>query len=445
MTSPFELDEVGGSPPGAGGGDDATLQLAADETLQLPGSTRGRPAEAPPVPGEAAETVVLAGGAVEGPVTVSLPGIPSAGEAEAAPSPLDELVVVADAGAPEAEPPEITRDVAAGATGPRPPSSKPRPLPAGRLLAGAAALFVLAAATVGWLLWQRTAPARSGPDAVPAPPPLVSDAQAVPVPILGSLRVTSEPGGARVTVNGEERGATPLDLEELPLGVYEVGVELKGHEPQTRDVALTAGEPSAAVEVTLSRRQPTLGRVNFASTPPGAEVSVDGKVVGKAPVTDVRLRPGSHRVQMTLDGHARWAGAVEVTAGRQVSLEAPLAPLAAATATTAPTPEPVDTTRVYENKAGDVDHLARKKSGDSPSYPSGRAPRLKSGERVSVTFSFVVTETGEVEGLTVEESAGKVIDDVVVEAVGTWKFEPATIRGTPVRVRIVRKQTFLGG
>ena len=445
LPAPSELDETVGVPLEAQGTDDATLQINPDtldssETLQLPGGLATVPTPATPAPGLTAETIVLAGALLEGPATAALPAPPPAGDAETAESPLDELVVV-----PEPAPaPEVTQDVAAAATATKPPPGKARPLPAGRLLAGAAALFVLAAATVGWLLWQRASPAGPGPAPVPLPSPLVSD-EAMPLPTLGSLQVTSAPEGARVTLNGEERGTTPLDLEELPFGVYEVGVELKGHEPQAHDVALSAGEPTAVVEVTLSRQRAkaTLGRVNFTSNPPGAEVSVDGKVVGKAPVTDVRLRPGRHKVRMTLDGHAPWSGAVEVTAGRRVSLEAPLE--AVPVVEIPPTPEPVDTTRIYENKAGAVDQVARKKSGDSPSYPSDRAPRLKSGQRVSVTFSFVVTETGAVEGLKVEESAGKVIDDVVVEAVKTWKFEPATIRGTPVQVRIVRKQTFLGG
>ena len=43
------------------------------------------------------------------------------------------------------------------------------------------------------------------------------------------------------------------------------------------------------------------------------------------------------------------------------------------------------------------------------------------------------------------ESAGKVVDDVVVEAVRKWKFEPATMRGVRVKVETSFRQTFLGG
>jgi len=100
---------------------------------------------------------------------------------------------------------------------------------------------------------------------------------------------------------------------------------------------------------------------------------------------------------------------------------------------------------VYANTPKDVDTLARKVSGESPSYPSDRAPRLRSGERVSVTVSFVVTENGEVEDVTIEESGGRVIDEVVASAIRGWKFQPARKRGTLVKVRTIFKQTFLGG
>jgi protein TonB len=108
-----------------------------------------------------------------------------------------------------------------------------------------------------------------------------------------------------------------------------------------------------------------------------------------------------------------------------------------------PTPEPVDTARVYGQ--GDVDVQPRRRSGESPSYPRAGAPRLKSGERVSVVVRFVVTEKGDVEDVSVVESAGKMVDAAVIQAVRSWKYEPATKRGVLVRSQVLFKQTFLGG
>jgi TonB family protein len=110
-----------------------------------------------------------------------------------------------------------------------------------------------------------------------------------------------------------------------------------------------------------------------------------------------------------------------------------------------PTPAPVDVTRVYPNEPGQVDTLARRVSGSSPSYPSGRAPRLRSGQRVSVLVRFVVDAEGRPLDVVVVESAGKAVDDVVVKAIEGWKFEPATKGGVPVKVETSFRQTFLGG
>jgi TonB family protein len=62
-----------------------------------------------------------------------------------------------------------------------------------------------------------------------------------------------------------------------------------------------------------------------------------------------------------------------------------------------------------------------------------------------VTVGFLVSETGEVQDVEVTESAGKVIDEVVTSAVSEWRYEPAMIGDVPVKVRVLFRQTFLGG
>ena len=57
----------------------------------------------------------------------------------------------------------------------------------------------------------------------------------------------------------------------------------------------------------------------------------------------------------------------------------------------------------------------------------------------------MVSETGDVQDVSVVESGGKAVDDVVVSAIRRWKFQPATKRGTRVKVQVAFKQTFLGG
>jgi TonB family protein len=259
------------------------------------------------------------------------------------------------------------------------------------------------------------------------------------------LRIESEPSGANVVMNGEAMGRTPLRLSDLRFGSYTVRVERKGYETQVRDVSLSAEAAAGELRFVLARpAAPAQGEADVVSTPAGASVSVDGRTVGTTPLRGIKLRPGRRRLEVSLDGHETWTDTVDVVAGEAGRVEVHLEALPRPSAP--PTPAPVDPARVYDNTTKDVDTPAKKLSGSSPSYPSDRAGRLKSGERVSVLVRFVVTEAGEVRDVSVVESGGRTaVDDVVVAAIRGWRYQPAVKQGTRVKVQVTFKQTFLGG
>jgi TonB family protein len=431
--------EIGG--PSAD--DSATVRMDASGTVPGDGETVALPAAGAPDDGE---TVVLpTAGASDDGKTVVLPttGAPDDGETVALPateaSEAPGPTVVLEALPPStATIPPTPADADGGAAVPDRPG---RPLPVAWLLGGAAGLFAVAVVIVGWMLWSRVGGAGTPTQAAPTATPI---AGAPGLATTGTLLVESEPPGAQVLLDGEDRGQTPLELGEVAFGDHEVGLALKGYEDHSLDVSLSAETPTAELRAELVRRRPvsTSGTARFVSVPSGAAVFVDGRRVGITPLDGVKLRAGEHDVSFTLDDHDRWTGVVKVAAGRRVKVERELTPAAPEAP---PTPEPVDTTRIYENRQGEVDVPARRKSGLSPSYPTKLLGRLKSGERVSCVFTYLVTETGTVEDVKVTESAGPAVDEAVVSAIEKWTFEPATIRGTPVRVRVSGRQTFLGG
>ena len=318
-------------------------------------------------------------------------------------------------------------------------------IPRGAIL-GLAALLTLAAVGLGMAtLYRRMTSTRTvsqpagGPPVTAAPGP-VSGTDPAPVALpaaaTGIVHVETDPVGASVTVDGQARGVTPLDVTGLDFGSHEVKVELKGYEPKTQGVMIAVDAQRAEVKLPLSRTSPIVGAADIVSTPSAATVTVDGSPVGYTPLTNWKLKPGTHKVQLEKDGHEPWEGKVTVVPGKRARLDVPLkaipkpAPL--------PTPEAVDPARVYE--VGDVDVRPKKVSGEW-----ANAPKLKSGERISVGGTFVVTDGGEVTDVRITESGGKPLDESVATALRKWRYAPGTKKGVKVKVRLPFKQTFTTG
>lgn len=185
-------------------------------------------------------------------------------------------------------------------------------------------------------------PASTAPPATPSAVPAVapapvatSSAPADPTP--GVLRVTSSPGGARVTIDGRSRGTTPLVVRDLRLGTYQVTVAREGYQERSMRVSLTDGRRDASVAVTLpraaSRRaaapaaaSTAPGTMVIATRPAGARVFLDGRPAGTTPVTIPNVSPGAHQLRLELPGHRPWTTAVDVTSNQTRRVSASLEP-----------------------------------------------------------------------------------------------------------------------
>jgi hypothetical protein len=62
------------------------------------------------------------------------------------------------------------------------------------------------------------------------------------------------------------------------------------------------------------------------SRPPGAEVALDGRVVGTTPVSIPDVIEGTHVVGIELAGFSRWATSVHVGKGERARVGASLTP-----------------------------------------------------------------------------------------------------------------------
>jgi hypothetical protein len=148
-------------------------------------------------------------------------------------------------------------------------------------------------------------------------------------PAAGALRVTSEPSGATVSVDGALRGRTPLDLE-LPAGRHSVTLR-HGSRRETREVRVAAGErvliiasfipPAPAPKQTV---KPVPGYVNVRSSVP-LNVFEGGELVGSTGDDRIALSAGTHTLELVNDSlRYRDERTVTIASGRRSTLEAEL-------------------------------------------------------------------------------------------------------------------------
>ena len=110
-------------------------------------------------------------------------------------------------------------------------------------------------------------------------------------PNPAKLKVVSNPEGARVFVDGDYQGKTPVEVPSLKPGRHELKLELAGHSVVSKTFLAGNGE-----EVTESIDLVNImGRMQVLTIPGGVRISVDGRTVGTT-----KIRPGSERSDVLL-------------------------------------------------------------------------------------------------------------------------------------------------
>ncbi|MCA9526752.1 MAG: PEGA domain-containing protein, partial [Myxococcales bacterium] len=140
------------------------------------------------------------------------------------------------------------------------------------------------------------------------------------------VNVATSPPEAVIFVDDKAKGAlgrAPVSFKLLP-GSYVVIAELPGHEPARQRIELTESVPAMVDLVLIPSDE--VGTVTFLVSERNADVMVDGRRVGKSPVTEpLRLRAGPHDVLVMKPGYAPWKRKLDVPAGGEKRLQVQLA------------------------------------------------------------------------------------------------------------------------
>ncbi len=134
------------------------------------------------------------------------------------------------------------------------------------------------------------------------------------------LRITSEPTGAEVILDGQPRGTTPLQLTQFASGAHRVSLRAPLYHDLQQEFRVTAGE---AQTLTL-RLEPAFGTLSVMCPVEGAQVYVDGESWGKAPVTRTRIPSGTHTVRVTQELYNDYQASTQVRDAETTTVRADL-------------------------------------------------------------------------------------------------------------------------
>ena len=128
--------------------------------------------------------------------------------------------------------------------------------------------------------------------------------------LTGNVRITSDPPGAAITMDGAATGqVTPATFEVLSVnrsvpvrlslaGFPDVGFQVRAEADTTIEVSRSMG--IRRTDLTVS------------SNPPGAFVFLDGRAMGTAPHTLDDVTYGAHTLRLVQDGYADWTREISV-------------------------------------------------------------------------------------------------------------------------------------
>lgn len=138
----------------------------------------------------------------------------------------------------------------------------------------------------------------------------------------GMLYISSTPPEAQIFLSGAPRNEfTPVTLERIPAGDYSVRLA-KGNLFGEQNVTVVRDD-LARVHLVLA---PAAGTLYITSNPPDAEIMIDGRRVGLAPLVLRDIPSGPRTVRVSKPDHLQWEEQVVVQFNERTSVPVTLQP-----------------------------------------------------------------------------------------------------------------------
>ena len=147
----------------------------------------------------------------------------------------------------------------------------------------------------------------------------------------GWLYISSSPGGAEVTLDGNSMGQTPssgsLKLNNIAIGSHTVVLTRPGYQQYSTSAVVSSNTVTEVSAILASSGTPSgNGGLSISSTPAGANVFLDNAFIGISPLSMTSVAAGSHVVSMKLDGYQEYSVTTPVNTGAVSTVSAALLP-----------------------------------------------------------------------------------------------------------------------
>ena len=147
-----------------------------------------------------------------------------------------------------------------------------------------------------------------------------------------AVKVSGDVQGAKLFIDGKEIGVLPQGPQEVSAGEHTVAVKRPGFAAFSKKVQAAKGK---TVEVTAALVA-SAAVLSVSSDAPNAQVLINGKMVGNAPIEELELPAGTVSVLVRKEGYVDWKQDLVLRAGKDYPLSARLQAAASAAVAVAP-------------------------------------------------------------------------------------------------------------
>ncbi len=134
-------------------------------------------------------------------------------------------------------------------------------------------------------------------------------------PGWAEVSLDSQPPGAAILVDGEQRGTTPA-LLEIDGGEHQLILQRPGYADWQQSVDIVPGQP---LQLDTAVLQPAAGVLELASVPAGANVTLDGEFLGQTPLQLELVPDRAHQLAVFKPGYRRHSSTVQLAAAARDS------------------------------------------------------------------------------------------------------------------------------